>query len=372
MQDVSEAVSEAVGTVLSEQETIVAEVEAEANANAEAEEAAPDTDDVIAESEEEVEASDETEDEEIEVSETEDTETEAEESEPEVEAASEEYVNVPVLDDELATNFTLFDAEGELEIPDVIVEYKANGKVRKDRLDKVVKLAQQRFSPDPEAQEKTNLVTQQRDQLEQQLIEREQQLVRLLQEDEYYYNAREAFVQENSPELRAERAEQKVRNMQVAHEMSKIENEGGKFWEAELEPAIGMLADALPTVSSDELAQKCVQGIQQYMELAPNGQPYVPSHKFDAVREYILEDLAYWAQLQHGKRSESTGTAKDDAALKKLEKARVEAQKAKRLVGQKTKPVGRAGKTRSPKKQRRAATVDDALDSALDSVLQHI
>ena len=154
MQDVSEAVSEAVGTVLSEQETIVAEVEAEASANAEAEETAPDTDDVVAESEEEVEVSEETEaearDEEIEASETEDTETETEE--PEVEAASEEYVNVPVLDDELATNFTLFDAEGELEIPDVIVEYKANGKVRKDRLDKVVKLAQQRFSPDPEAQ----------------------------------------------------------------------------------------------------------------------------------------------------------------------------------------------------------------------------
>jgi hypothetical protein len=370
MQDVSEAVSEAVGTVLSEQETIVAEVEAEANANAEAEEAAPDTDDVIAESEEQVEVSDETEDEEAEASDAEETETETEE--PEVEAASEEYVNVPVLNDELATSFTLFDAEGELEIPDVIVEYKANGKVRKDRLDKVVKLAQQRFSPDPEAQEKTNLVTQQRDQLEQQLIEREDQLVRLLQEDDYYYNAREAFSKENSPELRAERAEQKVRDMRVAQEMSQIENEGGKFWEAELEPAIGMLSDALPTVSSDELAQKCVQGIQQYMELAPNGQPYVPSHKFDAVREYILEDLAYWAQLQHSKRSESTGTAKDDAALKKLEKARVEAQKAKRLVGQKTKPVGRAGKARSPKKQRRAATVDDALDSALDSVLQHI
>ena len=370
MQDVSEAVSEAVGTVLSEQETIVAEVEAEANANAQAEETAPDTDDVVAESEEEVEVSEETEaeDEEIEASETEDTET----VEPEVETASEEYVNVPVLNDELATNFTLFDAEGELEIPDVIVEYKANGKIRKDRLDKVVKLAQQRFSPDPEAQEKTNLVIQQRDQLEQQLIEREDQLVRLLQEDDYYYNAREAFSKENSPELRAERAEQKVRDMQIAQEMSKIENEGGKFWEAELEPAIGMLSDALPTVSSDELAQKCVQGIQQYMELAPNGQPYVPSHKFDAVREYILEDLAYWAQLQHSKRSESTGTAKDAAALKKLEKARVEAQKAKRLVGQKTKPVGRAGKTRSPKKQRRAATVDDALDSALDSVLQHI
>jgi len=267
MQDVSEAVSEAVGTVLSEQETIVAEVEAEANANAEAEEAAPDTDDVVAESEEEIEASEETEDEEIEASKTEETETD----EPEVEAANEEYVNVPVLDDELATNFTLFDAEGELEIPDVIVEYKANGKVRKDRLDKVVKLAQQRFSPDPEAQEKTNLVTQQRDQLEQQLVEREQQLVRLLQEDEYYYNAREAFVQENSPELRAQRAEEKVRNMHVAQEMSKIENDGGKFWEAELEPAIGMLADALPTVSADELAQKCVLGIQQYMELAPNG-----------------------------------------------------------------------------------------------------
>ncbi len=52
------------------------------------------------------------------------------------------YVAVPVVADQLATEFVLRDAEGEVEIPALIVEYKANGKVRQDRLDQVVKLAQ--------------------------------------------------------------------------------------------------------------------------------------------------------------------------------------------------------------------------------------
>lgn len=358
--DISEAINEAVGTVLTEQENIVAQAENEEVA---------DVDDVV----DEIETAPE---EEIaEGEEAEEGENESVETSDEEPVAVDDYVQVPIIEDELVTSFSLLDEEGELEIPNVLVEYKANGLVRKDRLDKVVRLAQWGV-----AHEETNGVlkaevdaaVQSKNELEQTLIEREDQLVRLLQEDAYYYNAREAFQKENSPELRVERAEQQVRDMRVSQEMEKIQNDGGKFWETEMGPAIGMLADALPTLSTDELAEKCVLGIQPYMELAPNGQPYVPAHKFDRVREYILEDLAYWAQLQHGKRSTSESPAKSDAALKKLEKARVEAQKAKRLVGQKTKPVGRVGKSRSPKRQRQAATVDDALDSALDSVLSNI
>ena len=371
MQDVSEAVSEAVGTVLTEQENIVAEVEAEAEANVEAEEVAPDTEEVGEETEE-LEASDD------DAEESDAEESDVEESEEEVEAAESDYVNVPVLEDELATSFTLRDAEGELEVPDVIVEYKANGEIRKDRLDKVVRLAQwgvanqERDEKTKQIESQSLSVAEERNTLAERLAEREEQLIRLLQEDDYYYNAREAFEQENTPEVRAQRAEQQVRDLQVSHEMQQINNEGGKFWESELEPAIGMIADALPTVSAEELAEKCVTGIQAFMELAPNGVPYVPKNRFDRVREYVIEDLAYWEKLKHEQRSGSESPAQSDAALKKLEKARVEAQKAKRLVGQKTKPVGRAGKTRSPRKQRRAATLDDAFDNALDSVLQHL
>lgn len=366
--DISEAINEAVGSVLTEQEAITESVEAEPV------EAQMDTEEVEA-------ASDEVESVDSEEVALDDSEQVAEEdAEPEAEEANvpEGYAAVPVLEGDLEASFALFDTEGELEVPDLTIEYKAGGQVRKDRLDKVVKLAQwgvanhDRDERNKQVEAEAQSAISERDEMAQRLAEREDQLVRLLQEDDYYYNAREAYERENSPELRAERAEQRVRDLQVSQQMQQINNEGNQFWESELEPAIGMLSDALPTVSSDELAERCVLGIQAYMELAPNGQPYIPSDKFDDVRQYVVEELAYWAKLKHEQRSDSPSTVEVNTALEKLEKARVEAQKAKRLVGQKTKPIGRAGKASSPKKQRQAATLDDALDSALDSVLSHI
>ena len=53
-----------------------------------------------------------------------------------------------------------------------------------------------------------------------------------------------------------------------------------------------------------------------------------------------------------------------------LTKAQVSAQKAKRAVGQATKPVGRPAST-TPAKPRAAkpATIDDAVDSAMSEIL---
>jgi hypothetical protein len=344
--DISEAINEAVGSVLTEQEAITESVEAESV------KAQTDTEEVEVASDE-VESVDS---EEIALDDSE--QVTEEDAEPEAEEADvpEGYAVVPVLEGDLETSFALFDKEGELEVPDLTIEV-ANHE-RDERNKQVEAEAQSAIS--------------ERNEMAQKLAEREDQLVRLLQEDDYYYNAREAYERENSPELRAERAEQRIRDLQVSQQMQQINNEGNQFWESELEPAIGMLSDALPTVSSDELAERCVLGIQAYMELAPNGQPYIPSDRFDDVRKYVVEELAYWAKLKHEQRSDSSSTVEASTALEKLEKARVEAQKAKRLVGQKTKPVGRAGKASSPKKQRQAATLDDALDSALDSVLSQI
>ena len=52
------------------------------------------------------------------------------------------YTAPAVLTDGLATEFTMLDADGEIEIPNVTVKFKANGKMREERLDQVVKLAQ--------------------------------------------------------------------------------------------------------------------------------------------------------------------------------------------------------------------------------------
>ncbi len=290
------------------------------------------------------------------------------------------YVAVPVVTDGLATEFTLKDAEGEVEIPDLMVEYKANGKVRQDRLDQVVKLAQwgvynaEREQQIKQVEQQAQVTQQELQQYISVLEEREKQIERLLVDEEFLYAVREAYDAENSPERRAERAMQETENLRVQYQMADIERSGAQFYESEVSPAIDMIVTALPTVAADELLERFTYAMQAHVEKAPNGQAYIPASRYDAVRKYIVDDLASWAQFQHSRRAQPVAPSPVQAtASKELERARVDAQKAKRVVGQATKPVGRAGGTSTEKpRASRIASVDDAVSSALDEVLSAI
>lgn len=295
----------------------------------------------------------------------------------EQDTAPEGYVVLPVVSDKLATEFTLLDADGELEVPDLMVEYKANGKVRKDRLDQVVKLAQfgvynqEREQQVKYIEQQAEALEQDRQQLYNLLAERESQLERLLSDDDFLYAVREAYEQENTPERRLVRAEQEKEALQVQYQMANIVERGTTFYEGEVGPALNLIADSLPTVPVEELEERFAYAMQAHVEVAPNGQPYIPPSRYDAVRRYILEDLAGWAQFQHGRRATAT-SAPDAKAQRELEQARIDAQKAKRAVGQAMKPIGRAAKDGGKPRAARPATVDDAVSSALDEVLSSL
>lgn len=297
--------------------------------------------------------------------------------EGEEDSAPEGYVIVPVVKDKLATEFTLMDAEGEVEIPELLVEYKANGKIRKDRLDQVVKLAQfgvynaEREQQVKQIEQQAIELEQEREQIYEILAERESQIARLLEDEEFLYAVREAYENENTPERRLARAEQEKQDLQVQYEMSNIVERGATFYETEVGPALNMIADSLPTVPFEELEERFAYAMQAHVEMAPNGQPYIPASRYDAVRRYILDDLAGWAQFQHSRRSTAT-TVRDDQAQRELERARIDAQKAKRAVGQAMKPIGRAAKDGGKPRAARPATVDDAVSSALDEVLSSL
>jgi hypothetical protein len=302
------------------------------------------------------------------------TEAEAPDAEPETEepaadpALPEGYVAVPVVEDKLATEFTLRDAEGEVEIPALMVEYKANGKVRKDRLDQVVKLAQ--FGVYNESREQQYKHVESRAQeLEQTLLEREAQMERLLKDDDFFLSLREAYERENSPERRAERAEQRVQDVQMETQMHSIQTAGEQFYSSEVRPAVELIASALPSVTTEELEDRIAYAMQLHAKAAPNGKTYLPVSEYAALRQYIVEDLSVWAQMTHARRSPPATTPKLEQAQAAAAKAQVEAQKAKRVVGQATKPVGRASSTPAKPKAAKPATVDDALDSAMSEIL---
>ena len=315
----------------------------------------------------------------------EETTEEAPADEAEAEAESEEspalpegYVAVPVVEDKLATEFVLKDAEGEVEIPALIVEYKANGKVRQDRLDQVVKLAQfgvyneareQQFK---QTEQQAMALQQEREELAKLVEEREAQLERLLQDEDFFLSVRDAYQAENSPEKRAERAEREVERVRVEAQMTQIQQHGAQFYESEVRPALDLIAQTLPSVTPDELEERMAYAMQLHAQVGPNGQPYLPASQFDAARQYIVNDLAVWAQMTHARRSEAATPPQVAAAQQAAVKAQVEAQKAKRVLGQATKPVGRAATAPSKPKASKPKTLDDALDSAMDEILSSI
>ena len=285
------------------------------------------------------------------------------------------YVAVPTLSEGLATEFALYDEDGEVEVPSLMVEYKANGKVRKDRLDQVVKLAQWGVYNE-ERDRKAQVVEQEYQQslsalqqMEAAIVEREAQMERLLHDDEFLEAVREAYLNENSPEKRVQRAEQETQNLRVQHQMQDITRNGEQFYEQEIMPAVQMITDALPNISVEDIESRLTMVMQAHAEIGPNGQPYVPPSRYDAIRQYIVEDLAVWAQMVNVKRSKPDPSATQRAALQsELDKARIEAQKAKNLLGKATKPTGTVGKMNAPKSAP-ISTVDDAVDSALRSAL---
>lgn len=293
-------------------------------------------------------------------------------------AMPEGYVAVPVVTDKLATDFTLSDAEGEVEIPALMVEYKANGKVRKDRLDQVVKLAQfgvyneEREQKVRQVEQQTVQLQQERDELSRLIEEREAQLERILSDEDFFLSVRDAYAAENSPEKRAERAEREVQQMKVQSQLADISRQGQVFYEGEVRPALDLIAQALPTVSPAELEERMAYAMQLHAQVGPNGQPYLPASQFDAARQYIVNDLAMWAQMMHARRSEPATSPQLEQAQAAVAKAQVEAQKAKRAVGQATKPVGRASSAPAKPKVTKPATIDDAVDSAMSEILSSL
>jgi hypothetical protein len=305
---------------------------------------------------------------------------EGEEAATEEVALPEGFVMVEPVADTLATDFVLKDAEGEeLEVPALMVEYKANGKVRKDRLDQVVKLAQfgvynqEREERVQLVEQEAQAIAQQREELAEMLAEREAQLERLLTDDEFFLAVQEQYGRENSPERRAERAEQEVANLRIQQQMEQISAVGTQFHREEVEPALRIIAQALPTIDKAELDERFALAMQAHMVQAPDGSAYVPMSRYDAVRKYVVDDLAIWAKMMHQYRSESATDPVREQALAERDRARVEAQKAKRQIGQALKPVSNAAApARSTPKAKPITTVDEAMESAIASVLSTI
>lgn len=278
------------------------------------------------------------------------------------------YVAIPAIGADAVSTFALYDSTGEIEAPALQVEYKANGKMRVDRLDQVVKLAQMgvyNYERDAVREQETSSRIAEMQSL---IDTRESQLQQLLDNEDVYLAARDRYAQANTPEMR---------NHQLAQENTNLRNEktnaaalvkAERFYSAEILPSLQAITQALPEVSDDELGAYLATAAMPLME---NGM--VPARHYDKLRTYIIEELTPWAQRINQTRTARI-TQASASANKQVEAAQVSAQKAKREVGKMLKPGARGMTTSShdAKKVKPATSVDDAVESAMSYVLAEL
>lgn len=236
------------------------------------------------------------------------------------------------------TEFVAFDAEGEVELPPIEIEFKANGAVRKMPLDKVVRLAQSGFYNEEQQEavrdfrEKEPAYQKDIEELTA-LAQRQASLIREVMEDEEKYLKRqEEFKQSQSPEARAARAEAQLR----AERQRVAQIESGQRVNAFLSqvgPRVDGLVAEYPTVTEEEAAGWLAP---QLKRLERNG--VIPPERLPDVERLVTVDLAEWLSQKH-----ETRTAKQTQEAEKrklsLRKVQVEATKAKQKLARAAAPT---------------------------------
>jgi hypothetical protein len=330
---------------------------------------APDTPEVAEEessddhegAEEEVETSEESE----EASEDSDEESEAEDK---VELP-EGMVAVKTIADKLVTEFVVKDDGGEeVEPPALMIEYKANGKMRKDRLDQVVKLAQ--FGVYNQEREQNLLaqqdeMTKEVESIAEQLSVREDQLRKLLEDEEAYLKVRERYLLENAPERRVERAESEVKELRQKQVDERRVAQAEQFYVGTVIPSLEKIASEFPEVELEEVSAQFSAALVPVMK---NG--VVPAELYPQVEQYIETVLREWAEQKHTARVTRYQGEKAKAE-KEAEAAKVAAAKAKRSAATAVRPAVRssANVTKATTKPKANMSVEDAEEDALNSVL---
>lgn len=270
-------------------------------------------------------------------------------------AIPEGFVAAPALAEDKARGFVVRDAEGEIVPPDLTWELTANGKPRSLSTDKLVAYAQMGVY-NHEREQQTQQVQQRAQQIEQSftevqatLAEREAQLERLLSDDDYFLQARDAFAQHNTPEARAQRERDELEQSRQLFQMQQAQQQAVQFLDGTMAPALEQVQQMFPTVTREELAAKMFLAADPYRwngVLMPAG--------FDALRGWVVQRLVPEIQQLHEERSASYAApakamqAERAAVDAKAKAVQVQSQKVKNLSARTLRPAGRAAPESAP------------------------
>lgn len=304
--------------------------------------------------------------------EVEEEDDESDEDEPEEEEGEDEDEEASDNDRKPATVFVAKDDSGEeVDTSGVEITFTANGKQRTLPIDKVVRLAQSGYYNETLQQEVKEVRTKVADyeakleELEYLARQRTALARKLLEDDDFLLEQRMKFVEAQSPEKRAERAEMRLKQVEQEREAQSFEQERETFANEYLFPTMSAVLAKYPSITEEELTGRWMLATAR---ITKNG--VIPPEHWQKALDVFDDDIGPWAAQRHAQR---TAKEEQDRAKLKTEarKAQETATKAKRMIAKNLRPTG-ATATSVPKRKP-IVTVEDAMNDILtNDVMQAI
>lgn len=274
------------------------------------------------------------------------------------------------------TQFVLKQGTQETEIPrDVTLDFTANKKEYKDvPLDKVVLWAQMGVYNEAREQEVQNAkhyvaeVTNLNKQQEQALNTLRKEFDDLLGDEAYYEAARSEWLRHNTPEQRARRAEENLRQERQREAATEQTRQAQAYIQNEIFPAVEKVLQTFKgQVSEDEVMGRFNRLIMPYMQ---NGS--VPYQLLPTVKQLVETELAGWAQgitMERDTARKKQETAVKEVAGKQVKTAQTRATLAKRELARAVKPQGTQRVMKEAKKPKQYKSAQEWSESALEEIL---
>lgn len=305
---------------------------------------------------------------------------EAPEGETEAQEETVEEVPIPLAKRDPIVPLTVKVGDKEITgLPDLMVTYTTpGGKTRTDPLDKLARLAADGIYSEQREQrfrsiEQQNLETQQMlEQYKQTLEQREAYLEQLLADETTYVAEKDAWDRQNTPEMRLERERQKLEMERQQMALQQVAQQGEQYFTGTLTPALDLIAEAVPMVEPEEIVAK----VALYVRTLEGRKGYVTPDQYQQLNQFVLEEVAPWAQSLHEARTEKYGarTAPAEVPATKAQDQKataVQSQKAKAAVAKAVKPVGK-GAGVAPKSRPAPSNVDDAMEDAVQAAINSV
>lgn len=252
--------------------------------------------------------------------------------------------------DQPPAKFAVFDEDGVTPVtpPKMLFEFKANGKVRKEPLDRVVEFAQfgvynhEREQALQRAQEESG---QEVESVYAELDQRETAIERLLTDPDYFDSVQQRYLQEKSPEREATRAKAEAQQLREQMQTSAAEKQGQQFFEEVVYPGIDAIMRENPELDDpEEVAARLALMLEPLRE---NGR--IPLSKHRQVQALIASDLRDWARATNDKR------------VQRLVKAQTHEQRAKNALGAVASPTS-IGSAPSARRERTGPVTIEQVD----------